>query len=31
MVWLAVPVLLSVDVERGRIDAKTYSVERVES
>ncbi|KIJ62467.1 hypothetical protein HYDPIDRAFT_64175, partial [Hydnomerulius pinastri MD-312] len=24
MVWLAVPVLLSVDVEQGRIDAKTY-------
>lgn len=30
MIWLAVPVLLSVDVERGRIDAQTYSVERVE-
>ncbi|KAH0835567.1 autophagy-related protein 22-like protein [Lanmaoa asiatica] len=30
MVWLAVPVLLSVDVERGRVDAQTYSVERVE-
>ncbi|KAI9566609.1 autophagy-related protein 22-like protein [Boletus coccyginus] len=28
MVWLAVPVLWSVDVERGRIDAQTYSVER---
>ena len=31
MVWLAIPVLWSVDVERGRIDAKTYAVERVES
>jgi len=28
MVWLAVPVLWSVDVEHGRIDARTYSVER---
>lgn len=24
MVWLAVPVLLSVDVERGRADASNY-------
>ena len=31
MVWLAIPVLWSVDVERGRMDAKTYAVERVES
>ena len=30
MIWLAVPVLLSVNVERGRIDAQTYSVERVQ-
>jgi len=30
MVWLAVPVLWSVDVERGRIDAQTYAVERVQ-
>ena len=29
MVWLAVPVLLSVNVDQGRIDAQTYSVERV--
>jgi hypothetical protein len=28
MIWLAVPVLLSVDVEQGRIDAQTYSVEQ---
>jgi hypothetical protein len=28
MIWLAVPVLLSVDVERGRVDAQTYSVAR---
>ncbi|KAF9221204.1 MFS general substrate transporter [Gyrodon lividus] len=28
MVWLAVPVLLSVDVEQGRIDAKNYSIDR---
>ncbi|KAF9244471.1 autophagy-related protein 22-like protein [Melanogaster broomeanus] len=28
MIWLAVPVLLSVDVEQGRIDAKSYSVDR---
>ncbi|KAH9942797.1 MFS general substrate transporter [Amylocystis lapponica] len=25
MIWLAVPVLMSVDVERGREDARTYS------
>lgn len=25
MVWLAVPVLLNVDVEQGRIDAQTYA------
>lgn len=24
MVWLAVPVLISVDVERGREDARDY-------
>lgn len=30
MLWFAVPVLLSVDAERGRIDAQTYSVERAE-
>lgn len=30
MIWLAVPVLLSVDVERGRVDAQTYSVAREE-
>ncbi|KAG6372104.1 MFS general substrate transporter [Boletus reticuloceps] len=30
MVWLAVPVLSSVDVEQGRIDAQTYAVERVQ-
>lgn len=30
MVWLAVPVLLSVNVEQGRIDAQTYSIERVQ-
>ncbi|KAG9312458.1 autophagy-related protein 22-like protein [Chiua virens] len=30
MVWLAVPVLWSVDIERGRIDAKTYSIKRIE-
>lgn len=29
MVWLAVPVLLSVNVEQGRIDAQTYAVEGV--
>ena len=29
IVWLAVPVLLSVNVDQGRIDAQTYSVERV--
>ncbi|KIL00172.1 hypothetical protein PAXRUDRAFT_130454 [Paxillus rubicundulus Ve08.2h10] len=28
MIWLAVPVLLSVDIEQGRIDAKNYSVDR---
>ncbi|KAF8129788.1 MFS general substrate transporter [Boletus edulis] len=30
MVWLAVPVLWSVDVEQGRIDVQTYAVERVQ-
>ncbi|KAG6372505.1 autophagy-related protein 22-like protein [Boletus reticuloceps] len=30
MVWLAVPVLSSVDVEQGRIDAQSYTVERVQ-
>ena len=25
MIWLAVPLLLSVDVERGRTDAESYS------
>lgn len=30
MVWLAVPVLLSVNVEQGRINAQTYSIERVQ-
>ena len=29
MVWLALPVLLSVNVDQGRIDAQMYSVERV--
>jgi len=28
MVWLAVPVLLSVDVERGRADARNYHADR---
>ncbi|KIJ19599.1 hypothetical protein PAXINDRAFT_166706 [Paxillus involutus ATCC 200175] len=28
MIWLAVPVLLSVDIEQGRIDAKNYSVDK---
>lgn len=25
MIWLAVPILMSVDVERGRVDAESYS------
>ena len=25
MIWLAVPILMSVDVERGRVDAGSYS------
>jgi len=28
MVWLAVPVLLSVDIERGRADARNYHADR---
>ena len=31
MIWLAVPILLSVDVERGRVDADTYSYHTSES
>ena len=27
MVWLAVPILLSVNVERGRMDARNYYAE----
>ena len=27
MVWLAVPILLSVNVERGRMDARNYHAE----
>lgn len=30
MVWMAIPVLLSVDVERGRMDAQTYAIEHVQ-
>jgi len=29
MVWLAVPILMSVDVERGREDARQYTYDRV--
>ena len=25
MIWLAVPILMSVDVERGRVDVESYS------
>jgi UMF1 family MFS transporter len=25
MIWLAVPILMSVDIERGRVDAEVYS------
>lgn len=25
MIWLAVPILMSVDIERGRVDAESYS------
>jgi hypothetical protein len=28
MIWLAVTVLLSVDVERGTVDVQTYAVAR---
>jgi len=31
MIWLAVPILLSVDVERGRTDAESYSYRTSES
>jgi len=31
MIWLAVPILLSVDVEEGRIDAESYSYRTDES
>jgi len=31
MIWLAVPILLSVDVERGRVDADSYSYRTGES
>jgi len=31
MIWLAVPILLSVDVERGRIDAESHSYRTGES
>lgn len=29
MVWLTMPVLLSVNVDQGQIDTQTYSVEHV--
>jgi len=31
MIWLAIPILLSVDVERGRVDAEAYSYRTSES
>jgi len=31
MIWLAVPILLSVDVERGRVDAESYFYRTSES
>lgn len=31
MIWLAVPILLGVDVERGRADAESYSYRTSES